>query len=156
MTDTTRPAFAVSGLANIKHLNVRKEGADEDEKVLAVDIKLEFIKIDRRICDYFDDALQAFLWRGDTDALIVRNIFLAPLAYVNDVTGSVRIGSHQFTGCKIGKFSIAPADGGVITLTCQASIHPSASDMPDLSRAVQDQECVDIEADPDLFDTPDY
>jgi hypothetical protein len=73
--------------------------------------------------------------------------------YVNEVTGSVRIGRHQFTGCKIGKFSINPADGGVITLTCQASIHPSAADMPDLSRAVQDQEHVAIEADPDLFDT---
>jgi hypothetical protein len=36
----TRPPFRVSGIANIKHLNVRKDGP-EDEKILAVDVKLE-------------------------------------------------------------------------------------------------------------------
>jgi len=35
-TDQSRPPFKISGVATIKHLNVRKEGP-EDEKVLAVD-----------------------------------------------------------------------------------------------------------------------
>lgn len=90
-----RPAFKVSGVATIKHLNVRKEGP-EDEKILAVDVKLEFSKVDRRLCAYFDDALEAFLWRGDTNALIVRNGLLSPVAYSNQVTGAtVKIGLHE-------------------------------------------------------------
>ena len=44
---TERPTFAVEGSATIKHLNVRKEGP-EDNKVLAVDIKLEFRRIPRQ------------------------------------------------------------------------------------------------------------
>jgi len=151
---TTRPPFKLSGVADIKHLNVRKEGPD-DEKILAVDVKLQFSKVDRRLCGYFDEALQDFLWRGDTNALIVRNAALAPVQYVNTVKGSVSIGLHKFSGCEISKFSITPADGGVITLGCSAAIYPSASDMPDLSKAVQDSEHVEIEAYPDLFDSQD-
>ena len=79
-TEQSRPPFKISGVATIKHLNVRKEGPEE-EKILAVDVKLEFSKVDRRLCAYFDDALEAFLWRGDTNALIVRNGFLSPVAY---------------------------------------------------------------------------
>lgn len=146
-----RPAFKVSGVADVKHLNVRKEGP-EDDKVLAVDIKLQFDKIDRSLCDHFDDALQAFLWRGDTNALIVRNAFLSPVMYFNSIKAAVKIGRHQFYGCEVRKFSIEPKDGGVITLVCSASIYPSASDMPDLAKIVQDSERVEIEAEPDLFD----
>ena len=55
-TQPQRPPFKVAGSATIKHLNVRKEGP-EDDKILAVDIKLEMCRIDRRLCAYFDDAL---------------------------------------------------------------------------------------------------
>ena len=41
-----RPRFKVAGNATIKHLNVRKEGPDDDQQ-LAVDVKLEFNKIGR-------------------------------------------------------------------------------------------------------------
>lgn len=51
-----RPQFKVAGSAAIKHLNVRKEGPD-DEKILAVDIKMEIKGIDKALCWYFDDAL---------------------------------------------------------------------------------------------------
>ncbi len=90
MTEATtpqRPAFKLSGVAAIRHLNVRKEGPD-DEKILAVDVKLLFKKVDRRLCAYFDDALEVFLWRGDTDALIVRNPFMAPVSYANEISGA--------------------------------------------------------------------
>ncbi|WP_313080557.1 hypothetical protein [Pulveribacter sp.] len=154
MTDTqppSRPPFKLQGPAAIKHLNVRKEGP-EDEKVLAVDVKLVFSKVDRRLCAYFDDALEGFLWRGDTDALIVRNDFLNPVAYFNEVTGAtVKIGMREFCGCDVKKFSIQPADGGVITLTCSVSLYPSSSDVSDLARLVQDEERVEIEGPPDLF-----
>ena len=149
--DQSRPPFKISGVATIKHLNVRKEGP-EDEKVLAVDVKLEFSKVDRRLCAYFDDALEAFLWRGDTNALIVRNGFLSPVAYSNQVTGAtVKIGLHEYVGCDVRKFSIVPADGGVMTLACSVSLYPSSPDVADLAKLVQDDDQVSIEGPPDLF-----
>lgn len=155
MTETsTRPHFKVQGVASIKHINVRKEGP-EDEKVLAVDVKLSFKQVDRRLCDYFDDALQSFLWRGETDALIVRNPLLMPVTYGNSISSAdVQVGSQKFSGCDVRKFSIEPADGGVITLTCSVSLYPSASEVSDLAKLVQDEDRVSIEGPPDLFDTP--
>lgn len=146
-----RPPFKVSGLATIRHLNVRKEGP-EDDKIIAVDVKLMFSQIDRRLCAYFDDALEAFLWRGDTNALIVRNAFLSPVVYINEISSAtVEIGTRTFQGCEVKKFSIEPADGGVITLGCSVSLYPDASDVSDLAKIVQDDERVTIEGPPDLF-----
>lgn len=146
-----RPPFLVSGNASIKHLNVRKEGP-EDDKILAVDVKLEFKNIDRRLCDYFDDAAQAFLWRGETNALIVRNDFLAPLAYGNEISSAtVVIGTDHFSGCDVKKFSILPRDGGVIWLTCSVALYPSSSDVSSLAKLVQEEVAVKIEGPPDLF-----
>lgn len=146
-----RPPFMLSGVASVKHLNVRKQGPD-DEKILAVDVKLSFSKVDRRLCAFFDESLEAFLWRGDTDALIVRNFFLAPISYGNEVCdASVQIGTHQFAGCDVKKFSIVPADGGVITLSCSVTLFPGAREVSDLAKLVQDEDTVSIEGPPDLF-----
>lgn len=147
-----RPLFRVSGLATIKHLNVRKEGPD-DEKILAVDVKLEIEKIDRAICDYFDDALIPFLWRHETNGLIARNAFLNPIAYMNEITGAVvKIASRHFVGCEVKKFAIRPRDGGTLDLQCSVSIYPGANDVAELAKRVQDGVRVDIEGPPDLFD----
>lgn len=147
-----RTPFKLSGLATIKHLNVRKEGP-EDEKILAVDVKMEFKKIDRRLCGYFDDALEAFLWRGNTDALIARNSFLCPVVYLHTIRdATVTIGTHSYSGCEVKKFGIQPEDGGVITLTCSVSLNPNAADISDLAKLVQDETRVEIEGPPDLFD----
>lgn len=152
--EQSRPPFKISGVATIKHLNVRKEGP-EDEKILVVDVKLEFSKVDRRLCAYFDDALEAFLWRGDTNALIVRNGFLSPVAYSNQITSAtVKIGLHEYVGCDVRKFSIVPADGGVMTLACSVSLYPSSPDVADLAKLVQDDDQVSIEGPPDLFAAP--
>lgn len=146
-----RPQFKVAGVATIKHLNVRKEGP-EDERILAVDIKLEVKNVDRRLCGYFDDALEAFLWRGDTDALIARNVYLQPVAFANEISGAqVNIGGEHFVGAEIKRFSMLPRDGGVMTLTCSVSIYPTASDVSDLAKMVQDEARVEIEGQPDLF-----
>lgn len=55
-TPPQRPPFKLAGVAAIRHLNVRKEGP-EDDKILAVDVKLVFKQVDRRLCAYFDEAL---------------------------------------------------------------------------------------------------
>jgi hypothetical protein len=152
MTETTkRPQFKVAGVATIKHLNVRKEGP-EDERIIAVDIKLEIKRVDRRLCGYFDDALEAFLWRGDSDSLIARNAYLQPVAFANEISGAqLKIGGEHFVGAEVKKFSMLPMDGGVMTLTCSASVYPSASDVSDLAKMVQDEAHIEIEGPPDLF-----
>lgn len=148
----TRPPFKISGDATIKHLNVRKEGPD-DEKILALDVKLVFSGIDRRLCAYFDEALESFLWRGETNALIVRNDFLAPTLYFNEINGAtVRFGTRTFHDCDVKKFSITPKDGGVITLGCSVALYPTSQEVSELARLVQDDENVCIEGPPDLFD----
>lgn len=156
MTDAKkpRPAFKVAGLAGIKHLNVRKEGP-EDERVLAVDVKLEFKGVDRRLCAYFDEALEPFLWRGNTDALIQRNSFMAPVVYMHEITGAtVQIAAERYHGCDVKKFSIAPRDSGVFDLTCSVSLYPSSSDVSALAKLVQEDASASIEGPPDLFDAP--
>lgn len=158
MNDTTtavpRPPFKVAGTATVKHLNVRKEGP-EDNKVLAVDVKLSIQQVDRRLCAYFDEALEAFLWRGNTDALIVRNYYLAPPTYGNLIEGAtVVIGGDTFYGCDVKKFSLEPFDGGVLTLTCSVTLFPSSSDVSALAKIVQDDTNVEIEGPPDLFAAP--
>lgn len=152
MTETAkRPQFKVAGIATIKHLNVRKEGP-EDERILAVDIKLEIKRVDRRLCGYFDDALEAFLWRGDSDSLIARNAYLQPVAFANKISGAqLKIGGETFVGAEIKKFSMLPMDGGVMTLACSVSVYPSASDVSGLAKKVQDEAHVEIEGPPDLF-----
>lgn len=148
-----RPPFNVSGSAAIKHLNVRKEGPDDD-KILAVDIKMEIKNIDKALCGYFDEALEAFLWRGDTDALIVRNLWLTPVQYGNLVSSATaEIEGQTFVGAEIKKFSITPRDGGVIALTCSVTIYPTASEVSRLAKLVQDDAHVLLEGPPDLFDS---
>jgi len=150
-TPPLRPPFKVSGIATIKHLNVRKEGP-EDEKILAVDVKLEIKNVDRRLCAYFDDALEAFLWRGDTDAMIARNIYMVPVTYLNEISSaSVVIGAHEFMGCDVKKFQLEPRDGGVMTLTCSVALYPNSGDVAELAKFVQDEVRVSIEGPPDLF-----
>jgi hypothetical protein len=152
-TTAPRAPFKVSGLATIKHLNVRKEGP-EDDKILAVDVKLEIKAVDRRLCSYFDDALEAFLWRGDTDALIARNAFLSPVCYGNEISSaSVKIGGESYVGCDVKKFALEARDGGVMNLTCSVSLYPSSSDVSALAKLVQEDASVVIEGPPDLFDS---
>lgn len=147
----SRPPFKVAGAATIKHLNVRKEGP-EDDKVLAVDIKMEISRVDRRLCAFFDDALEDFLWRGDTDALIVRNLYLEPIKYGNDIEGAtVEIDGRAFVGCRVSKFAIQPKDGGVIDLTLSVAAYPTTTEVANLANLVQDGAAVSIEGPPDLF-----
>jgi hypothetical protein len=152
MNNETKSAqFMIKGLANVKHLNVRKEGP-EDDKVLAVDIKIGMDRIDRRLCAYFDDALESFLWRGETNALIVRNIFLEPVKFNNEIKdATVHIAGRTFYGCRISKFAITPEDGGVIHLALSVSAYPNAGEVSELAKLVQDESPIEIEGPTVLF-----
>lgn len=147
----THPAFKLSGSAEVKHINVRKEGP-EDDKELATDIKLLFTNVDRRLCRYFDEALEDFLWRADGEAMFVRNLFCQPVTYSNTVKAIVRIAEREFNGCEAKKFAFMPKDGGVMDVVCSVTLYPTAIAIGDLSDYVQDSVQVSIESEPDLFD----
>lgn len=153
MATTPRPAFSIKHNASIKHINVRKEG-EEGNEALALDLKLQFKGLDRRLCAYFDDALEAFLWRGDTDALIARNQFLTPVQYSNFVKGAyVSIGGRDFDNSDVKKFSIAPKDGGVIDLICSVTLgFVTTESVAFLSGLLHDEGRVEITGPLDLFD----
>jgi hypothetical protein len=103
---------------------------------------------------YFDDALEAFLWRGESNALIARNAYLGPVAYANEIEGAIfRIGMEEHAGCEVKKFSMEPVDGGVFTLTCTVTVY-SPTDVSAIARYVQDDTVVEIETQPDLFTKP--
>jgi len=148
-----RPVFSLVGIAEIKHLNVRKEGP-EDEKILAVDVKLAFEKVDRSICLYFDEALIPFLWRVESgEIMAARNAFMQPVQYLNEISSAtVTIDGTPFNGCEVKKFAMHPRDGGTVDVTCSVSIYPSSGDVAELAKRVQDGVSVLIEGPPDLFD----
>jgi len=77
---------------------------------------------------------------------------LQPVAFANEISGAqLKIGGEHFVGAEVKKFSMLPMDGGVMTLTCSVSVYPSASDVSDLAKMVQDEAHVEIEGPPDLF-----
>ena len=137
--------FNLTGRATIKHLNVRKEVHGE-EKILAVDLKFEFEHMKRDLCEFFDDALVGFLWRGHGDALTVRNVYLSPIQYDVDIVDAVVVvNKKKYTSCTIKKFHLEPHDGGTVTLTCTAALYPESADLSSLGKLVQEMAYVSLE-----------
>jgi hypothetical protein len=152
MTDKKQTPFKVEGRATIKHINVRKEGP-EDEKILAVDVKIEFHQVAKDICNYFDEALIDFLWMGSPEALMVRNLFLEPVKYIIEIRDAiVTIDLKTYNGCKLTKFSIQPRESGFVDLVLSAALFPTAGQISNLADLVQDGAHISIETQPDLFD----
>jgi hypothetical protein len=150
-TKAARPPFLVAGRATILHLNIRKEGPD-DEKVLAVDVKLEVRRVGGILAVYFDAALPMLFWLDD-DAMGVRNAFMRPVGFANEITGaSVKVAGLQFVGVQVKKMALEPVDGGMLTFSCSLAIAPSADEVAALARLVQVEVTVFIEGPPDLFD----
>ena len=139
----------ISGKATIKNLNVRKENHGE-EKILAVDLKIEFSSLGKNLCLFFDDSVANFLWRGEDDE--IRNFFLSPITYDVDVENCiVKIGKQKFGGCIVKKFSMEPLYGGLMKLGCHVILHPGENDVSKLAPLVQEDTSVVIQGPPDLF-----
>jgi hypothetical protein len=154
MSDTTSkdlPTFAFSGRATIQHLNIRKEGPD-DEKILAVDVKLSGKADGLRLCPFFDAGLFDFLF---DEAGIARNVMLEPIGFSNVIEGAeLQIAGIDFDGAKLSKFKVSPKDGGVVVLTFSAAISPEGSDVAIISEYVADDVDVVARMAPGLFDSP--
>ncbi len=130
--------FEYKGKAEIRHLNVRKEGPD-DEKALAVDIKVECIT-SADMLDFFHEGLKAALF---TDAGAVKNVMLEPLKFSNSILNcELVILDQRYIGVDANKFSLKPKDGNQVAMTFSVSIQPNGDDVAKLAEFVMDE--VDI------------
>lgn len=130
--------FEYKGKAEIKHLNVRKEGPD-DEKALAVDVKLSFVA-SAELIDFFHDGLRSVLF---TDIGAVKNCYLESLKFSNKIKNcELTILDQHYNGVDVSKFVLTPKDTNQVTITFSVSISPSGTEVAQLAEYVMDE--VDI------------
>lgn len=105
--------FEYQGKAEIKHLNVRKEGPDE-EKALAVDVKIQCVA-GAELLDFFHEGLRAALF---TDIGAVKNFYLEDLKFSNKIRNwELTILDQHYAGVDVSKFVLSPKDTNKVTLT---------------------------------------
>lgn len=139
--------FSYTGKANILHLNVRKEGPDDD-KILAVDLKLECIA-PAHLIDFFDEGLREVLY---TDVGAVKNKRMEAIGFNNTVeNGELMVfDDSRFLGVTFGKFKIKAKDTHQVTLTFSASFQPSKDEVAILAEHVSDEIDIDARTSPQL------
>lgn len=141
-------AFAYKGKATIKHLNIRKEG-DEDDRELAVDVKFEGTTDAESMCAFFDPGLYAFLFN---EIGAIRNLSLEPVCFGNTIKNcALSTLGMNVQRVKLKKFSVATIDGKRIALTFSASFFPTEDQVALLSGQVQEEISIDVKED-SLFD----
>lgn len=138
--------FEYKGKAEIRHLNVRKEGP-EDEKALAVDIKVQCVT-DSDMLEFFHEGLKASLF---TDAGAVKNQMLKPLEFSNSILNcDLAILEQRYFGVDASKFSLKPKDGNQVVMTFSVSIQPNGDDVAKLAEFVMDEVDIHIQPQPTL------
>ncbi|HEX7387841.1 MAG TPA: hypothetical protein VF285_11300 [Castellaniella sp.] len=138
--------FRYAGSAEIRHLNIRKEGPD-DEKILAVDIKF-LCTAPATMFDFFDEGLRSVLY---TDIGAVKNMSISPIGFTNVVMNcDLSIFEYRYGGVDVGKFSLKPKDGNLVEMTFGISIQPTGSEVAQLSEFVADEVNIVIEPQPEL------
>jgi len=127
--------FRHSGRAEIKHINARKEGPDED-KSLAVDLKLQ-VRTGIEVLDGFEPLLRGVLF---LDSGAVRNEMMDAVRFKNrlehyriDMLGS------SFFACRLGKFAVEPLDGYEIRVHFTASFSPSGDEVARIAEYLLDE-----------------
>lgn len=135
--------FIYKGLAQLRHLNVRKEGP-EDDKTLVVDVKFRG-RIDATLCSYFDEKLHDFLF---TDGTIVRSPMMDAIGFSNSIEHcELEALEQRFYGVSLHKFKVRPIDGGQIELDFTATFMPDNSEVAVLAEYVLEE--IRIEARPE-------
>lgn len=143
-----------NAVASIKHLNIRKEGPDQ-EKVLAVDMKLEIIVAAEDVLPYFDPALRHFLFNADTNA--IRFPAMGAIPWAGEMENmELEMHGLEFRKVRLSKFHIEPMlqqEQQAVTLTMSASFQPEGRDVAVLAEYVQETAQIVIRpTQKDLFD----
>lgn len=138
--------FEYQGKAEIRHLNVRKEGP-EDDKNLAVDVKIQCIA-GADMLDFFHEGIKDVLY---TDVGAVKNLFLKKLEFNNTIMNcELEIIKQRYLGVNVGKISLEPKDGHQVTMTFSVSIAPNGDDVANLAEFVMDEVDIHIRPQPEL------
>lgn len=138
--------FEYKGKAEIKHLNVRKEGPDE-EKSLAVDVKLQCIT-SADMFNFFHEGMRDVLF---TDIGAVKNVFLDGLKFSNKIRNcELIILGQRYLGVGLSKFVLSPKDTNQAVLTFSVSISPSGDEVAQLAEYVMDEVDIEVIPSPEL------
>lgn len=138
--------FQYKGKAEIKHLNVRKEGP-EDDKVLAIDIKFQCVT-GSSVFDFFHEGLKDVLY---TDVGAVKNMMLKPLGFCNAILNcDLEILGQRYGGIEVGKFQLEPKDGHQATMQFSISLQPTGDEVAKLSEFVMDEIDIHVQPQPEL------
>lgn len=126
-------------VASIKHLNIRKEGP-EDDKVLAVDMKLEIVAAAGDVLPYFEHSLRGFLFNDSANE--VRFKRMGAVEWGGEMDNmEVELHGLEFLKVRLSKFRIEPRvekDEQMVYLTLSASFQPNGRDVAVLAELVQE------------------
>jgi len=128
--------FEFSGLAEILHLNTRKEGKEEDGKELALDVKFK-VKVASTGFTFFEcEELGKSLY---TDIGAVKNIFVDPITLSYEMKNySFEISGREYFGITLKKFILEPLDGHLMAISFQATFKPTANEVALMAEHLQD------------------
>lgn len=128
--------FEFDGLAEILHLNTRKEGKEEDGKELALDVKFK-VKVASTGFAFFEcEELGKSLY---TDIGAVKNIFVDPITLSYEMKNySFEISEREYFGITLKKFILEPLDGNLMAISFQATFKPTANEVALMAEHLQD------------------
>lgn len=134
--------FRYSGEATVLHLNARKEGPDDD-KVLAVDLKLQVVTDALTMLRFFEPLLGPVMHLPNG---AVRSVFFGPVHFGHELENySVSALGSTFTGAKVKRFVLTPLDGGLLDMVFGVSFKPSGDEVARLAEYLADDIDVLIE-----------
>jgi hypothetical protein len=128
--------FSYDGVAEILHLNTRKEGKEEDGKELAIDVKF-MVKMTSDAFSFFEcqDLANAFY----TDIGAVKNVFIEPLGLTYELKNyRLTVVGKEYCGVTLKKFYLKPIDGNLVSITFQASFKPTSNEVALIAENLQD------------------
>lgn len=140
-------ALSWSGNAVVQHLNVRKQGPD-DEKELALDVKL-CADARSEVLIHFADMLAGFLFVADG---ALRFPMMDPVSWVGEIKHiTLTMAEHEFRDVTLRKFSFAPSAGWKVAMTFTASFAPQAKEAAIIAEMLAEAVRVEIMPEGDLL-----
>ena len=142
-------SITYTGQAEIKHINLRKEGATED-KTLAADIKLVFVT-DADFVAPFGAALKSLLWNETGSPRIPG---MAPVEFEGKIKGLSVALAHQkvkFSDAEGKKFVFEPMHGHRLDVSMSVAVVPLPDQTSALANLLAESVFVEIFPEADLF-----
>lgn len=150
--------FNYVGDAEIKHLNIRKQG-NEDDRELAVDVKLFLERVPAEVAapllgvESVEDFTAAFWTRDEEPAPRFNGLDGLSVWTFYERKHDVRMGKTLVRAEKLSKFAITVHDKGKVSITFSVSIlGPSDYLVQFLADNMMELIHIELKADPGLFD----